>query len=752
MGRWAIAVWLLLLVAVVGGADLFIGTPDPAQIRSLTYMPQATTLYDANDRPVFTIYKERRIEVPLQEVSDELLRAVIAIEDQRFYDHWGVDLWRVGGAAIANLRQRATVQGGSTITQQLARKSFLNDDKTIRRKLKEMYLALRLERRFTKNEVLELYLNKVYFGDGYYGVEAAARGYFGKPARDLKLDEAALLAGLIQAPSAYAPSEHADRAIARRAVVLDQMVEAKFIDRTTADATAKAPLRLHAKLERERFGQYFKNQVTRQLVDRFGWEMVSQGGLRVFTTIDPKVQLAAEQALTQGLDSTQRSAAFRNARRRDRRVTDGAAPLDNELQGALVAMAPLTGEVRALVGGRDFDESQFDRTTQARRQAGSAFKPFVYAAALDMGYTPATLLTNLDDPMLTKEGDWVPEDEHLGSSSMTVRSALRSSSNRAAVQVLRTVGISQAVHYVERLGLEAPAVPSLALGSGEVTLLSMTAAYGVFANGGYLRTPVLIRRVEDRDGNVLFAHHAAPVRAMSEETAFLMAQMLADVVDRGTGFGVRQAGFRLPAGGKTGTTNDYRDAWFVGFTPNLVAGVWVGFDQPRTIMQGGYAGTLAAPVWGRFMKDALGDGPRDWIAQPAGISTAHVCRLSGARATDACHRDLMITETGEITERSQVVLEYFRRGTEPQTECPVHGFYRSGADLGVDGYRGSMRFGRDDRQASRDPDKVEDQPGSAPGKRGFWWRVGSLFKGEKKDEPRRSDRSDRRGGGSTEQR
>ena len=747
MGRWAIAVWLLLLVAVVGGADLFIGTPDPGQIRSLTYMPQATTLYDANDRPVFTIFKERRIEVPLQEVSDELLRAVIAIEDQRFYDHWGVDLWRVGGAAIANLRERATVQGGSTITQQLARKSFLSDDKTIRRKLKEMYLALRLERRFTKNEVLELYLNKVYFGDGYYGIEAAARGYFGKPARDLKLDEAALLAGLIQAPSAYAPSEHADRAIARRAVVLDQMVEAKFIDRATADATAKAPLRLRGGFERERFGQYFKNQVTRQLVERFGWEMVSQGGLRVFTTIDPKVQLAAEQALTQGLDSTQRSAAFRNARRRDRVASNGAVPPDNELQGALVAMVPLTGEVRALVGGRDFDESQFDRTTQARRQAGSAFKPFVYAAALDMGYTPATLLTNLDDPML-KNGDWVPEDEHLGSSSMTVRTALRSSSNRAAVQVLRTVGISHAVHYAERLGLEVPAVPSLVLGSGEVTLLSMTAAYGVFANGGYLRTPVLIRRVLDRDGNVLFAHHSAPVRAVSEETAFLMAQMLADVVDRGTGFRVRQAGFRLPAGGKTGTTNDYRDAWFVGFTPNLVAGVWVGFDQPRTIMHDGYAGTLAAPIWGRFMKDALGDGPRDWIAQPAGITTAHVCRLSGARATDACHRDLVITETGEITERSQVVLEYFRQGTEPQTECPVHGFSRSGDLAGVDGYRGSMRFGRD-RQASRDSDKVEEQPGSAPGKRGFWSRVGSIFKSEKKDEARRSDEPVRRGGGST---
>ena len=735
MGRWAMGVWLLLLAVVVLSADVLIGTPDPGQIRSLTYMPQATTLYDAQDRPVFTIFKERRIEVPLQEISPELVRAVLAIEDQRYYNHLGIDLWRIGGAALANLRKGDAVQGGSTITQQLARKSFLTDDKTIRRKLKEMFLALRLERRFTKNEILEFYLNKVYFGDGFYGVEAAARGYFGKSARDLQLDEAALIAGLIQAPSAYAPTEHADRALARRAVVLNQMVEAQFITRATADATAKMPLQLKDGFERERFAQYFKNQVTRQLVDRFGWDMVSEGGLRVYTTIDPAIQLAAEQTLTQGLESTERLGAFKNARRREgpAQMADSQDDDPDYLQGALVAMSPLTGEVRALVGGRDFDDSQFDRATQARRQAGSAFKPFIYAAALDMGYTPATLVTGLDDPVLTPKGDWVPEDEHLGSSSMTVRAALRSSSNRAAVQVLRTVGIPHAVNYVERLGLQAPPVPSLALGSGEVTLLSMTAAFGVFANGGYLRTPVFIRRIEDRDGNVLFSHRAPPVRAVSEETAFLMAQMLADVVDRGTGYRVRQAGFRLPAAGKTGTTNDYRDAWFVGFTPNLVAGVWVGFDQPRTIMREGYAGTLAAPIWGRFMQQVMGKGPREWLAQPAGITTAQICRVSGARATDACYRDIAVNEFGEIVEKSQVATEYFRRGTEPQVDCPIHNY---GFRTDEDGYRGTLRFGKDSPQASRDSDTRQSGPG-------FWSRLGSIFKndGDKKRDPPRSSGS-----------
>jgi len=691
LGRLAMVVWILAGLILIVAVDTIVGTPDPGAIRSLTYMPQATTLYDAQDRPVFSIFKERRIEVPLAELSPNLIQAVLAIEDQRFYDHFGLDLWRIGGAAMANLRHRDAIQGASTITQQLARKSFLSDDKTIRRKLKEMYLALRLEQRFTKNDILELYLNKVYFGDGYYGVEAAARGYFGKSARDLTVDEAALLAGLIQAPSAYAPTEHLERAVARRAVVLDQMVEAGFVDADLAPSLANAPVRLESGFTDEQFGQYFKNQVTRQLVDRFGWEMVSQGGLRVYTTIDPKVQIAAEEALKEGIAGIERLGAFRNARRRDVRLVAAAngdrAP--DTLQGALVAMMPLTGEVRALVGGRDFDQSQFDRAVQARRQPGSAFKPFVYAAALDMGFTPATLVTGLDDPVLTSEGDWVPEDGHIASSAMTVRAALRSSSNRAAVQVLRSVGIPHTLNYLARLGLEAPPVPSLALGSGEVSLLSLTAAYGVFANGGYIRTPLLIRRVEDRDGNILFANHNPPIRAVSEDSAFLMAQMLADVVNHGTGYRVRQAGFRLPAGGKTGTTNDYRDAWFVGFTPNLVAGVWVGFDQPRPIMHDGYAGVLAAPIWGRFMRAAAGDAGNDWIAQPDSIVTAQVCRVSGALATPACHHDIQINEDGEITERSQVVTEYFRRGTEPHAECPIHGFVRYG-----DEYRGTLRFGR----------------------------------------------------------
>ena len=338
--------------------------------------------------------------------------------------------------------------------------------------------------------------------------------------------------------------------------------------------------------------------------------------------------------------------------------------------------------MRALVGGRDFTRSQFDRVTQARRQAGSAFKPFVYAAAMEMGYSPATLLDDLDDPTMTPQGAWLPADGHSGGGAMTVRAALRTSSNRAAVQMLRTVGISNAVNYAARVGLEAPAVPSLALGAGDVTLLSLTSAYGVFANGGMLKPPIVITRVEDQTGRLLFADHPAPSQAISEQSAFLMAQMLTDVVDRGTGYRARQVGFKLPAAGKTGTTNDYRDAWFVGFTPALVAGVWVGFDQPTSIMPGGYAAELAAPIWGRFMKDATAGDKPAWLRTPAGIVAVQVCRISGKLPGEGCHHVETLDADGNSVEKDQVGVEYFRAGTEPTEECDTHAYTNTGGFLG----------------------------------------------------------------------
>jgi 1A family penicillin-binding protein len=700
LGRWAVPLWIAVGACFIVTADALFGTPSAGQIRELLDMSRATTLYDVRGEQAFVLFKERRLEVPLAQVSPLAVRAVLAIEDQRFYRHYGLDPWRIGGAIMANLRHRRLSQGGSTITQQLVRKSFLSDQKSLRRKLKEAVLAFRIERAFTKDQILELYLNKVYFGNGLYGIEAAARGYFDKSASALTLEEAALLAGLIQAPSAYDPTDHPERAVARRKVVLAQMVEAGFIDEPAAKTAGDQALHLTDGFRDSVRGPYFKNYVTRLLVDRFGWATVSEGGLRVFTTYDPAMQQAAEAAVQAGIaDVERRSRPSRPAR------GGASAPAPPPLQGALVALDAATGEIRALVGGRDFESSQFDRATQARRQAGSAFKPFVYAAALEKGYSPATLLTGLDDPMLAGDESWLPDDGHSDAAAMTMRTALRTSSNRAAVQVLRAVGVPEAVSYAHQLGLEAPPVPALVLGAGDVTLLSLTAAYGTFANGGWLRQPSAIRRVEDRNGRVLFADRPASSHVVSEETSYLMAQMLTDVVDRGTGYRVRQAGFRQPAAGKTGTTNDYHDAWFVGFTPAIVAGVWIGFDEPRSIMRNGYAGDVAAPIWGRFMRDATGNREIQWLRRPGGIVAVEICKLSGALPTEGCRRALAFGKDGALAERSYVGVEYFRRGTEPEETCPIHGLTHT-----IDGV---VPVGNDEKPRSGG---------------GFWRRLGGALR------------------------
>jgi penicillin-binding protein 1A len=670
--RWAaIAAWTLTAVAVGVAADVWIGTPSAKAIREMGNLPTATSVLDKDGKPVFTVFKERRMAVRLPDISPHLIHAVLATEDRRFYDHDGLDGWRICGAFIANLRAGGRTQGGSTITQQLARKTFLRDDKTLRRKTREAFLAVRIEHTFSKDEILEIYLNKVYLGDGYYGVEAASLGYFGKPSKALTIDEAALIAGLIQAPSAYSPTQHASRAIARRAVVLQQMVDASYLDAETARRLEKADLHLVNGFGADRTAQYFKNHIVRFLVDRFGWEAVSERGLRVYSTIDMRAQLAAEEAVARGLATAEKMRGFKAPRRGDPRGSvQGQKPA--YLQGAIVAIDPTNGEVRALVGGRNFGESQFDRAIQAKRQAGSAFKPFVFAAALESGASPATVLTDLDDAVYVPDGAWRPADGHSSLESMTMRTALRISSNRAAVQVLKNVGISRAVAYASRMGLEAPAVPSLVLGTGDVTVLSMATAYGTFANGGWVRPPVFIRKIEDRDGKVLYRDDSHPSQAITAETAFLMANMLADVVNRGTGYRARQAGFKYQAAGKTGTTNDYHDAWFIGFTPALVASVWVGFDDPKTIVPGGYAGDIAAPIWGRFMQQTV-TKDAGWIKPPAGIVSAEICRESGLLPSEGCLRAYVAKADGTVTDQSVVGTEYFRRGTEPTEYCTMHG-------------------------------------------------------------------------------
>ena len=637
------------------------GLPDATALRSISAMAQSTTLYDMHGQQAFTIFKEQRIEVPLSRVSPHLVSAILAIEDQRFFDHGGVDVIRIAGAAWINLREGWGTQGGSTITQQLARQSFLTREKTIRRKLTEVVMAARLENEFSKEEILQLYLNKVYFGAGLYGVEAASLGYFGKHAADLEPAEAALLAGLVKSPSTNAPTVNLDRAVSRRNAVLQAMRDTGAIDGPTYERAVKSGVHLNDVLRREEaYGQYFKEEVRKQLVQQFGWERVYEGGLKVYTTLDLNVQKAAEAEVARALAEIEKR---QSRRRRDADVEQGP------LQAALVALEPRTGEVRAMVGGRSFDVSRFNRVTQARRQPGSAFKPFVYAAALERGYTPATMISTIDTPIMTLQGAWVPDD-HSTADSMTMRTALRSSSNRAAVSMLQVIGIPAAVHSAERLGVgDMPSVPSLALGSGEVTLMTMTGAYAAFANQGMVTTPSLIRRVETTDGEVLFTSYPRAERAVSEATAFLMTSMLSDVINSGTGWPARRVGFTLPAAGKTGTTNDYKDAWFVGYTPKLATGVWVGYDQPRTIIGNGYAGELAVPLWGRFMAIATRGHEPEAFKPPPTVRGAAICRLTGKLATEACHTAVTFDDDGNATAKSSVYTEFFVRGTEPMEYC-----------------------------------------------------------------------------------
>ncbi|MEO8257984.1 MAG: PBP1A family penicillin-binding protein [Acidobacteriota bacterium] len=648
--------------------------PTKAAIARMGEMDQATAVYDRHDQLAFTIFKEQRIETPLPSVSPHLVHAILAIEDQRFYEHPGFDTIRIFSAAWANVRNRRAAQGGSTITQQLARQSFLTPDKTLRRKLQELMLAARIEAEYTKPQILELYLNKVYFGDGLYGVEAASRGYFGKHASELSVSDAAVLAGLVKAPSTYAPTVSMSRAVARRNVVLQAMLSEKAIDQPTWKAARAESIVLKDALRSdEPHGQYFKEQMRQELVQRFGWQSVYQEGLRVYSTIDMPMQLAAEEATAdalKALDKRRQAVAARQA------AAKKTAPIDDPipLQAAVVALEPGTGHVLAMVGGRDFLESRFNRAVQAHRQPGSAFKPFVYAAALEAGYTPASVIDHLSDSIATVQGAWTPEDEHSSAESMSLRTGLRTSSNRAAVRLLQQVGIPRTVAYAKTMGVgDVPSVPSLALGSGEVTLESMTAAYAAFANRGIVPNPILIRRVEDRAGHVLYEAPTEPRgRAISESTAFLMSTMLADVINAGTAANARGLGFTLPAAGKTGTTNDFKDAWFIGYTPKLVAGVWVGFDEPRTILPNGFAGDVAVPLWTRFMKAATRDDKPEWFTAPAGVTTASVCRLSGKLASEGCNHAEVMNDKGDVERRSLVYTEYFAKGTTPSEVCDLH--------------------------------------------------------------------------------
>jgi penicillin-binding protein 1A len=613
------------------------------------YQAEGSELLDVHGEPFAMLATVNRRIVPVDSLPPHVTQAIIAIEDRRFYEHGGVDFWRLAGALVSNVRAGGVAEGGSTITQQLARNLFPEwlpyQDRSMRRKVMEARVARQLEGRFSKDKILELYINHIYLGEGAYGIEAAAQTYFGKPAAELSIAEAALIAGLPQAPSRANPVVNPERAERRRNVVLQEMAQAGFITRAQMTEAVGNPVRLAERGESAGVGgSYFVERVRREMDELVGSRFYT-AGLRVHTTLDPLMQQAAEEELVRQLDAVEAGqfGTYRHPTFAGSHATRGDEQAGSTayLQGAVVTLDAATGEVRALVGGRDFQDSKFDRATQALRQPGSAFKPVVYLAALGRYDTPAHQLD--DSPLrLTLSGGrtWEPRN-YTGTydGPITMRDALARSKNVATVRLAQEVGMGSVVRTARNLGIttDIPNVPATALGAADVRPIELVAAYAPLANGGRKVEPHFIRRVEDRGGRVVWEAGTSRGQVVDPAAAFVLTSMLRDVVDRGTGTAVRAAGFRGPAAGKTGTTNEATDVWFVGYTPDLVTGVWMGFDDPATIIRGASGGTIVAPVWGRMMRRVY-EGrsmPEEW-RPPSNVHTAEVEVGTGRVVSEYC--------------------------------------------------------------------------------------------------------------------
>lgn len=719
----------LLFLATAGSFFVYMWSTNLPFIGSLAYYhpPQVTEVYGDDGTLIGEFYTERRKVVSLEQIPGHVIQAFLAAEDANFFKHPGIDYKGIIRAMIKNLLAGTIEQGGSTITQQVTKTLVLKEtEKTLKRKVREALLSLQLERRFTKNEILYFYLNQIYFGEGAYGIEMAAKTYFGKQARELTLAEAALLAGLPKAPSRYSPKNNFELAKMRQRYVLKRMLEEGMISEREYDSACNESLYIKGSYEPPKVGPYFLDHVRRLLTERYGEELLYRGGLKVYTTLSPKFQAMAESAIKKGLKEVDkregyrgplgviprekwpefiaeaenklkgnppgigdiipalvtrvekdkvwvkigmREAVFslkdqdwiyktyihpetgeRNRPKGRQAIMEGdvvevriealAPPgqpwqvaIDQSplVQGALLCMEPQTGYVKAMVGGYDHRKSQFNRAIQARRQPGSSFKPIIYTAAMDSGMTPATVV--LDAPVVIGVGDqiWSPKnygDRYTGTT--TLRNALAKSINVVTVKVLRQIGVKKAIEYARKMGINSPLEPNLALalGASGVHLLEMVKAFSVFATNGRLPEPIFIKMVLDNEGDIMEQNVPSVQQVISPETAYVMTSMLKAVITDGTGWKVKA--LERPAAGKTGTSNDMRDAWFIGFVPDLVTGVWVGYDDYRPMTEGQTGGIAAAPIWLSFMKEALKDSPIKDFEVPQGIVFLKMDEKTGA--------------------------------------------------------------------------------------------------------------------------
>lgn len=629
------------------------GTVILGMVRSDTQEPVDVVKLEPEE--VSSIYNDQmedRTIVTLKDVPETLVSAIILIEDERFLKHHGVDPWGILRAMVVNLKAMHVVQGGSTLTQQLVKNYFLYPQRSFMRKLNEMFIAWRIEKYHTKAEILEAYLNEIYLGQrgatSVSGVEEASRLYFGKGVRELTIGECALLAGMIRSPSLYNPIKHPDTAKERRDFVLGRLLEKGVITKDQYVAARVEKIVTPNTKARVATAPYFIDFVKRQLTEFYPADVLKTEGLRIFTTLDMAMQLAGERAVGEELARVEK---------------DNASVLPKEhagpLESCLVAVQPSTGYLRALVGGRDYGISQFDHCTQAQRQPGSTFKPFVYLTALDprrskQSFTPASIED--DSPFEVESGNqkWSPKNyEGKTKGPVTLRTALEESLNIPTARLAIDAGLSNVITTARDAGITSKLeeVPSMALGSFEVSPMEMAGAYTIFPNGGIRAEPISIINVVTKDGEVLQKKSIQMKRAFDAAPVFLTTNILKGVVDRGTGAGVRARGYLPPAAGKTGTTSNYRDAWFVGFTPGLLALVWVGYDDNAEMKLSGARAAL--PLWVRFMKDADSKGDGDF-ASPPGVILVKIDPITGGLSDASC---------------PDGVYEAFIEGTDPNQSC-----------------------------------------------------------------------------------
>ncbi|MGD8413354.1 MAG: PBP1A family penicillin-binding protein [Candidatus Latescibacterota bacterium] len=655
----------VLVAGTIFGAYQYFSRDLPSTARLEMIEPSLKTEVYAEDLTLIgEFYVEDRALVPLEDIPQYLIDAIVAVEDRKFYSHWGVDIFGIARELVTNLKEGEIVQGGSTITQQLARNLFDMYENTLSRKIKEALLAVRIERAYSKDEILEMYLNQIYFGSGAHGVEAAARVFFGKHASDLTIGEATLLAGIPKNPRDYSPIYHLERALQRRSVVLQAMVDKGSLFEEDAERIDAEPVETKSgRDDKPEFAAYFLEEVRRYLEQKYGADRLYHDGLRVYTGLDYNVQKAAEDSMETHLRRMETYGHHEFTKERyDTLLARGEAegPPDY-MQGAVIAIDVRTGFIKALVGGRSFEQSKWNRATQAKRQPGSAFKPFIYLSAIENGYTPADII--LDAPVVLDlpNGDvWKPSNfTERFEGEVSLRHALNFSINIAAIRLLMALGPISAINYAHRLGIKSDLenVYALALGVSEVSLLELTSAYATIAAGGIRFEPLLVKKVVDREGKVLEENFTYREEVLDAQSNYMITNMMESVVNEGYGRTARRMGFKSPAAGKTGTTDDCTDAWFVGFTPEIAVGVWAGFDQKRSMGRRMTGGRVACPIWTNVMMAYYGDRVGDPFPEPEGIVHRVICEKSGLLMGTAC---------------SEVRREVFIEGTEPRRYCDRH--------------------------------------------------------------------------------